>query len=94
VKKKEKNFAICVDGRGGRCDSLGMNLEQFGKNAVARYYARHAKADDLQYNSATYTWNAKIKRYEIEVRNYIVATVATLAEVKAFSAMHNADRIA
>jgi hypothetical protein len=24
VKKKEKNFAICVDGWGGQCDSLGM----------------------------------------------------------------------
>jgi hypothetical protein len=71
-----------------------MNLEQFGKDAVARYYARHAKADDLQYNSAGFTWNAAIKRYEIEVREHIVATFATLAEVKTFSAMHNTERTA
>jgi hypothetical protein len=44
VKKKEKNFAICVDGRGGQCDSLGMeattatattNIMQYIKNPTS-----------------------------------------------------------
>ena len=71
-----------------------MNLEQYGKDAVARYYARHAKADDAQHNSAGFTWNAARGCYEIEVCGYIVATFPSLARVKLFSAMHNTERLA
>jgi hypothetical protein len=66
-----------------------MNLATFGKRAVARYEARHREADDVQYNTAAFTWNAKAGVFEIEVRGYVVARHYTLATVKQFCAMHN-----
>ena len=63
-------------------------------DAVARYYARHAKADDAQHNAAAFTWNEKLAAFEIEVRGMIVATFAKLSDVRAFSVMHNTTRIA
>lgn len=42
---------------------------------------------------ATFLWNDRSKRYEIEVCGMIVSEPRTLDEVKAFSAMHN-DRLA
>ena len=71
-----------------------MNPSTYGKDAVARYYARHAKADDTQWNSAGFTWNSETERYEIEVCGFIVATFPSLAGVKMFSAMHNTERAA
>ncbi len=60
-----------------------------GAAAVARYYARHAKADDVQHNCAAFTWSEADQAFQIEVRGYIVAEFPKLAEVVAFCLMHN-----
>lgn len=70
-----------------------MNIATFGKDAVARYYQRHAKADDLHHNSAAFTWNRVTKLYEIEVCGFIVAEVLTIRAVEIFCDHHN-SRIA
>lgn len=64
-----------------------------GAAAVARYYARHAKADDLQHNCAGFWWDRSRKCFQIEVCGYIVAEPVAMAEVVAFCLMHN-SRIA
>lgn len=62
-------------------------------DVVRDYYARHAKADDVQHNCAAFTWSEADQAFQIEVRGYIVAEFPQLAEVVAFCLMHN-SRIA
>lgn len=67
-----------------------MNLATLGKDAVARYEARHATADDLQHNCAGFTWSeARGGTYEVTVRGYVVLVTARLWRVRDFCAMHN-----
>lgn len=44
---------------------------------------------DLLAHTAGFTWNPASNRFDIEVCDHVVASVATIAEVRAFSAMHN-----
>jgi hypothetical protein len=44
---------------------------------------------ELQDVTASFVWDAETRRFEITVCGYTVATLRTLNEVKAFSAMHN-----
>lgn len=63
-------------------------------DAVARYYARHAAADDLQYNAAGFWFDRKSETFFVEVREHIVATFKTLVGVREFCDMHNTERTA
>ena len=77
------------NGSGDSTNETKMNLEQYAKYAVARAEMRHAKADSILYNSASFTWNEAQKLFLVEVCGHVVATFPTLAGVKIFSEMHN-----
>jgi hypothetical protein len=64
-----------------------MSIEQYGKESVARHFARHAEADSLLFNSVGFHFDGG--RWICYVRGFIVGEFRTLAEVKAFSMMHN-----
>jgi hypothetical protein len=63
----------------------------FGQQALAAYHARHAAADDISFNAASFYHDGTA--YIVTVRDYIVLVTRKLAEVRAFSEMHN-NRIA
>ena len=66
-----------------------MNVSTFGQNAIAAFNARHAASDTLLFNAADFYFDAARGCYVVTVRDCIVCEPRTLAEVKAFSAMHN-----
>jgi len=63
--------------------------EGYGSRIVAEFTARQRAADSLLYNCAGFEWDSTISRYVISVRDHIVATVRTVAEVREFCMMHN-----
>ena len=46
-------------------------------------------SNNLLDQIAGFTWNERSRRYDIEVLGFIVTSVRTIREVKAFSAMHH-----
>ena len=46
-------------------------------------------SNETKAQLAWFTWNAGSRRYEVEVMGLIVASLKTIAQVKAFCAMHN-----
>ena len=62
-------------------------IQDFSNAALARFEARHRDTDSVLFNTAGFTKQGS--KYVVTVRDYIVAEFSTIAEVKAFSAMHN-----
>lgn len=61
--------------------------QNYGQTAIARADARHERNNSIPFNAATFFFDGR--RYQIEVRGYIVAACKTTKEVLAFCATHN-----
>ncbi len=56
---------------------------------LAEFEKRHADADTMLYNSASFYWSRERNAFLVFVRDCQVAVFPLLAQVKAFSEMHN-----
>jgi len=69
---------------------MNTTLARFDKTHAEVKAGTYRFKNDLLNATAGFTWNPSTKAYEITVENHIVAQCRTIAEVEAFSDMHNA----